>query len=192
MVRGIEKVFVLHDFDISGFSILATLGVSARRYTFANKVPIIDLGLCLSDVEAMGLQSEPVELNGKTPHRGTTRRNGALEPEISFLYGDGGEPRRVELNAMTSRQIIELIERKFAEHGVTKVIPTGDVIEQHARRLIEQRLTAAVLDRVRAELAGQAAAHELPPDLDGKIRKLLMAHPALPWDVALAQVLQAV
>ena len=72
---------------------------------------------------------------------------------------------------------------------MTKVIPSGDIIEQHARRLIEQRLTAEALDKVRAELAGQAAAHKLPHDLDGKVRKLLIARPALPWDLALAQVL---
>ena len=52
ILRGIEKVFVLHDFDISGFSIFGTLATSARRYTFANKVPLIDLGLRLSDVDS--------------------------------------------------------------------------------------------------------------------------------------------
>jgi hypothetical protein len=42
-----EHVFVLRDFDVSGFSICGTLGTDGRRYTFKNKVPIVDLGLRL-------------------------------------------------------------------------------------------------------------------------------------------------
>src|SRR5262249_16076823 len=38
--RGVEKVLVLHDFDISGFSICGTLGTDSGRYVFNNKVPI--------------------------------------------------------------------------------------------------------------------------------------------------------
>jgi hypothetical protein len=141
-LRGVEKVFVLHDFDISGFSIFGTLGVSARRYTFKNKMPIIDVGLRLEDAQAMGPQSEPVSLGRGTAVPETTRRNGAKEAEVKFLYGQNGVgPRRVELNAMTSRQIIELLERKFAQHGVTKVVPYRDIIERHARRLVEGKFT---------------------------------------------------
>jgi hypothetical protein len=36
--RGVEQVLVLHDFDISGFSIFGTLGTSGRRYAFRNKL----------------------------------------------------------------------------------------------------------------------------------------------------------
>ena len=35
--RGIEQILVLHDFDISGFSIFGTLGTSGRRYRFNNQ-----------------------------------------------------------------------------------------------------------------------------------------------------------
>jgi hypothetical protein len=34
---------------------------------------------------------------------------------------------------MTSPQLVDLIERKLAEHGVEKVIPDAAVMEQHAR-----------------------------------------------------------
>ena len=56
----IRQVLVLHDFDVSGFSIFGTLGSSSRRYRFQNKVHIVDIGLRLGDIEALGLQPEPV------------------------------------------------------------------------------------------------------------------------------------
>ena len=46
----IEKVLVMHDFDVSGFSIFGTLGTDGRRYTFENDLPIVDIGLRLADV----------------------------------------------------------------------------------------------------------------------------------------------
>ena len=56
--RGMERVFVLHDFDAAGFSIFGTLGTDSRRYTFTNLVNVIDLGLRLNDVRDMGLSYE--------------------------------------------------------------------------------------------------------------------------------------
>jgi hypothetical protein len=49
-------LLVLHDFDKSGFSILGTLQRDTRRYTFMNRIEVIDLGLRLDDIN--GLQSE--------------------------------------------------------------------------------------------------------------------------------------
>jgi DNA topoisomerase VI subunit A len=50
----LEKVFVLHDFDVAGFSIFGTLANDGRRYNYNNKVPLFDIGLRLRDVVAMG------------------------------------------------------------------------------------------------------------------------------------------
>lgn len=134
--RGVQQILVLHDFDVSGFSIFGTLGADTRRYRFANDIPIADIGLRLDDVEAMDLQSEPVAISGDWRKRAVTlRRHGATSEEIDFL-----SDRRVELNAMTSRQIIEFIEAKFDEHGVTKLIPDDEAIERHARRMLERQL----------------------------------------------------
>ena len=115
----IDKVLVLHDFDVSGFSIFGTLGSDGRRYRFENELPIVDLGLRLADVEAMGLQSEPVETPGDWAKRAETlAAHGATEEEIAFL-----RRRRVELNAMPADVFVGFLERKLAEHGVRKVVP---------------------------------------------------------------------
>jgi hypothetical protein len=142
--RGVEQIFVLHDFDISGFSIFGTLGTSGRRYQFINRLRPMDFGLRLDDVKEMGLEDEPVAV-GKDWAKvsATLQRHGAAEEEIDFL-----EKRRVELNAMTSRQLIDFVEAKFAEHGVKKLVPDENVLTQHARRLIEQQLAAAEVEKL--------------------------------------------
>ena len=65
--------------------------------------------------------------------------------------------RRVELNAMTNRQLIDFVEARFAEHRVTKLIPDQNVIEQHARRTIEPRLLAPAVAIASDEIAGAIA-----------------------------------
>jgi hypothetical protein len=114
-------VFVLHDFDVAGFSIFATLAGDTGRYQFRNNIKVIDLGLRLADVVEFGLESESVSLGNTDPGkiRQRLRRNGATDPEIEFLLNE----RRVELNAMASGQLVEFVRRKLAEHGVAKIIP---------------------------------------------------------------------
>src|SRR6516165_12819564 len=60
----VDHVFVLHDFDVSGFSIFGTLGTDSRRYTFESDLSdvIHDIGLRLGDAQAMGLEAETVEV----------------------------------------------------------------------------------------------------------------------------------
>jgi len=133
--RGLRLILVLHDFDVSGFSIFGTLGKSNRRYEFTNDVPVVDIGLRLDDVEARGLESEPVDVSGWRKRQQTLKRHGATPDEIAFL-----KDRRVELNAMTSWQLLDFVERKLKEHGVDKLVPDDTILERHARRLVEQRL----------------------------------------------------
>jgi hypothetical protein len=149
----IHKLLVLHDFDVSGFSIFGTLSSDGRRYRFENDLPIEDIGLRLADVEAMALQSEPVETHGSWTSRSSTlREHGATSEEIDFL-----RTRRVELNAMTAPVFVAFLERKLAEHGVSKVVPDESVLEQHARRVIEQGLAEKLLNEARTALRKEAA-----------------------------------
>ena len=181
----VDKVLVLHDFDVSGFSIFGTLGSDGRRYRFENELPIVDLGLRLADVAAMGLQWEPVETPGDWARRSATlAAHGATEEEIGFL-----RRRRVELNAMPADVFVGFLERKLAEHGVRKVVPDSGTLERHARRVIEQGLAEAALRENRARLQREAAAAELPADLDDRVRLLLEQEPELPWDLAVAAVI---
>ena len=183
--RGIERFFVLHDFDVSGFSIFGTLGTDSRRYWFDNTIHLIDLGLRLTDAEAMGLQAEPEAMPGDWSKRAATlRRHGATDAEITFL-----QHQRVELNAMTSRQLLDLIAEKLTANGVTKLIPHADFLKQHARRLIEQQLARVAIAKLMPEITKKAKARRLPAALSKRIADILQKEPEKPWDVALAQAL---
>jgi hypothetical protein len=176
-----DRVLVAHDFDISGFSISGTLGTDGRRYTFKNNVNLIDIGLRLAGVKEMGLQSEPVSVSDFEKRIGTLRRHGATEEEIRFLRNE-----RVELNAMTSRQFIDFLERKLIQHGIEKVVPDEDTLELHARRVLEQLITERFVESHRDEIAKAVASYQLPDDLHARVTAELERDPSLPWDIALA------
>ena len=83
-------LFVLHDFDKAGFSILGTLQRDTRRYQFENKVKVIDLGLRLEDVEQYQLMSEVVSYGKKYPGL-NLRQNSATDDEIKYLCSGRNE-----------------------------------------------------------------------------------------------------
>jgi hypothetical protein len=192
---GVEKILVLHDFDISGFSICGTLGTDSGRYIFKNKVPIIDIGLRLSDVVELGLLHEPFTTN-KNPRSvaNTLRRHGATQDEIDFLIQKpdsfrSSQGERVELNAMTSDELVDFIERKFEEHGIGKIIPTDGVLEQHARSMMERHTVLCELDKLVPEIRRRVAETKLPEDLRAQVEEVLEDHPELPWDAAVADMM---
>jgi hypothetical protein len=146
-------VFVLHDFDVSGFSIFGTLRGNTDRYTFKNAIKVVDLGLRLNDVNELNLEAESVSF-GNTSHskiRQRLQRYGATNAEIEFLLDE----QRVELNAMTSGQLVEFVKRKLGEHGVTKVVPTRARLDaayrlavrsERLRKVVEAALEASTED----------------------------------------------
>jgi hypothetical protein len=108
-----------------------------------------------------------------------------------FLLGRDGEgTKRVELNAMSSRQFIDFIERKLEEHGVEKVIPEAELITSHARRLIEQKLIHDAVEKMRDRIADEAQQTDLPDDLADRVSAVLEEQPELSWDQAVAVVLE--
>jgi hypothetical protein len=182
----VDQVLVMHDFDVSGFSIFGTLGADGRRYQFRNEVPIADLGLRLADVAEMGLQAEPVETSGEWDKRAATlAEHGATKDEIAFL-----RRQRVELNAMPSDVFVAFLEAKLAEHKVQKVVPDADTLTRHARRVIVRELTNRVLQEIQGEAAAAASKMALPSDLQEQVAAMLADHPGIPWDIAVARIAQ--
>jgi DNA topoisomerase VI subunit A len=176
-------VLVLHDFDIAGFVICATISSDTRRYTFENEVDVRDIGLRLDDVEELDLESEHVAID-KNPLRlaHTLRENGATDEEIDFLLSG----RRVELNAMTSDQFVEFVERKLEENEVEKVIPDADQLAESFRLFKRSKGLEELIEKALAE--HEAAEVTIPPDLGDRVRNYLESNPEAPWDEALAAI----
>jgi hypothetical protein len=183
----IDKILVAHDFDISGFGIFATLGIDHRRYTFRGQLPIIDIGLRLSDIQEMNLESEPVAIKNWEADAERLAVRGATEEELAFLApNEGGQGQRVELNAMTAPQFVAFLERKLTQYGAGKVVPDESVLVEHAARILEREAAARWLATMPKETIPAT-----PDGLADKVRTLLATVPAMAWDDAVADLLKS-
>jgi hypothetical protein len=177
-------LFVLHDFDKAGFTILRTLQRDTRRYAFANQIEVIDLGLRLADVEAWNLESEAVQYDKSLESvRESLRRDGATEDEIKFLA-----THRVELNAFASDALIRWITAKLEQHGVQKVIPDDELLADGYRRQYQ----SAYLGQHFGELLERSREHinsiDIPSDLRERVAHRLREQPSLSWNDAVAEI----
>jgi DNA topoisomerase VI subunit B len=183
--RGIP-LYVLHDFDKAGFSIKATLQRDTRRYKFRHAFEAIDLGLRLEDVRAFnleGLAERAAKEKGSREARAKNmRRNGATEEEIDFLLD-----RRVELNAMTSRQLVQMVESKLIAHGVGKVIPADDVLAKTYESFVTSKKIKKTIDDVIAKRDAESV--DIPDGLRDRIAEHLERNPEKRWDEALAEII---
>jgi hypothetical protein len=180
---GRVRVFALHDFDKSGFTIVKTLRNGTR---LSRGVEVVDIGLRLADIE--GLQAEPVTMKGNA--KTYLRRAGATPEEIAILaptyrFGQSyGE--RVELNAMTSEQFLAFIERKLEASGIPKVIPNDELLREAYRVAVQrQRLRQFIEDQMQ-EFASTEVSH--PDDLRARVEEILQEHRHLSWVGAIDEI----
>ena len=171
---------VVHDFDVSGFTICHTLQADTKRYQFTSQPNVKCLGLRLTDVQEMALDSESVDL--RTYPERELLNCGATEEEIGFLT-DG---QRVELNAMTSAQFIAWLEKKFQEHGVKKIVPDKATLEAAYRRSILVRRANEAIAEVQENWNGNGQV-EVPADLEEQIPDLI-TDTNLSWDEAIKRI----
>ena len=114
----------------------------------------------------------------------TLAAHSASTREISFL-----RHRRVELNAMPADVFVRSLERKLAEHGIGKVVPDNNVLEQHARHILARALTNKALGAIREKADEDAASIPLPSDLH---RQVVARRPDIPRDLAVANIARKV
>jgi hypothetical protein len=183
-------LLVLHDFDKSGLSILGTLHQDTRRFSFANEIRIMDLGIRLADAKENDLKSE--ECYHTENPTFNLRKNGATDEEIEVLRGkatsDGYCGRRVELNAFASDKFVSWIEAKLNQHGVKKLVPDQSTLEDAFRRATAAKYMNDQLDEIEKEAAKHAKDIAIPADLSAQVERKLGRDRAIPWDVAVADI----
>jgi len=181
------RVFVLHDFDYAGFKILKTLreGVRLSRGT-----DVIDLGFRFEDIK--DLPSEPIDYKRTRKYPGHYLKScGCTVDEINFLVNPNcrwsWEGQRVELNAMTSEQLIEWLKKKLDEHGVEKYIPgKDDLIKGYQRAKYLQRIEEKIREvEENMKYEAEEIAEEDIDKINKEVKKLLKKDPELSWDRAL-------
>jgi hypothetical protein len=137
--------FAVHDADAAGTMIYQALQeeTAARG---ARNVKIINLGLEPWEGVDMGLALEPVE-----------RKGGKRHPVADYVHerGDGKkwndwlQHKRIELNAMTTPQLIAWLDKKMQKFGQGRLVPPADVVaarlEQQVRASVESAVRGAIL-----------------------------------------------
>jgi DNA topoisomerase VI subunit B len=180
-------IFALVDFDYNGFEIAATLSRDTRRYQFAKPPTVIVIGLRLTNVKRFGLASEPVSFGkhdlGKI--RKNLRLNGATEEEIEFLV-DGKQ--RVEINAVPTPALIEMIKTAFLRHGVKKIIPDDEVLREYFTKEAEYHNAREAIEEAIDKARDGAAEITIPGDLKDRVEVYLRDHPTASWVAAVRTI----
>ena len=118
--------------------------------------------------------------------RGVVGVSYPLKTLLCWLYE---KTSSIELNAMSSPQLVEFVERKLTGHGIKKLVPDDQILDQQARRVIKARLTQEVLAAAENNIEQQTQTAALPEDFRQQVEHILDEHPEMPWDEAVAQVL---
>ena len=94
--------------------------------------------------------------------------------------------QRVELNAMTSRQFLDWLEAKFAEHGVEKVVPDEATLANAYQHLARNAVLQRAINMLLADLPA-AETFTVPEGLAETLRTTIAGTTAS-WDQALWQI----
>jgi hypothetical protein len=174
-------LFVLHDFDVAGFLILGTLQRDTRRYRFSGSFRVHDLGLRLEDIGGLGQEPAAATKTDAETVAAQLAKDGATGAEIEILLND-----RVELNAVTSDDLVEMIETKLKAYGLKKVIPADDKLLAEAYRAFHrsQKLREK-FEEMEEEFDKEADEVKVPTDLRAQISAVLAKQDNLRWDDAI-------
>jgi hypothetical protein len=169
---GRVPLLVLHDFDSAGIVIKDTLENGSRRYSYLSQPEVIDLGLRYEDIN--GLPSEP---NNSRISDERLRQAGLSQAAIDFL-----RDQRVELNGMTSRQLVDFVEAKLKQNGIGKVIPDGHTLAQAYQMFAASDRLSEAFEDVKEELEDETKEPiKVPDNLEAKVKAKLQEKPDITW-----------
>jgi hypothetical protein len=187
-VEGFQ-LYILADFDVNGHVLADSLVNDRSRYQFKHKVPVKLLGVNWGQAQQLHDQgkSEPVSIKTNDLNKTVELLTGyGVENEaIDFLLGRdrwddtfSGTPMRVELNAFTSREFLDLIESSVSG---SKLVPK-DLRDLYAEASVRKRV--AEFERT----VRQDPMPTPPYGLRDTLAKMLEDDPTLSWDEALARL----
>ena len=187
-------LLIFRDFDKTGFSISGTLQRDTRRYEFKHSIQVIELGLSLVDVTALGLEFEyqVLKKGRKDVLVDNLYENGAAAEEVAFMFADWekhpGCLRRVELNALTSPQFVQFLDNKLRQHGIEKVVPQADELANAYSLFVRNAKVETVIKEAVDNMDDDEEEIEVPEDLERQVRKYLEDHPTARRDEAVQNI----
>jgi len=177
-------VFCVHDADAAGTMIYQTFQEETKARG-ARKVTIVNIGLEPWEAVDADLEVETVPVGDKRKAVADYVR----DSDDGDYWDDWLQTHRVELNAMTTPEFIEWLDRKMAEHGSGKLVPPDDVLIAELEERLEDKVRTSVRERILREagyedqVAKALVAIERPPaaDLSAGIEQLFEEDPERQW-----------
>jgi hypothetical protein len=183
-------IFCVQDADAYGTMIYQTFQ-EATRARGARKIRIINLGLEPWEAISMGIETEPLSLEGKDDKK--------YKPVADYVLNrrDHAPGRisceewlqinRIELNAMTTPQFISWLDEKMAPYK--KLIPPPDVIETELNNYVENNVRDILRERILREAGFEAQVTAAlagiskpePTTLSDEIEQLFKREPERQW-----------
>jgi hypothetical protein len=172
--EGEYQLFVLHDADPHGYSIARTLAEETERMP-NHSVDVIDIGLKLEDALAMGKRPETF-----TRKKALDAKLELTDVEYEYFTGDqrkdgNGKPywiaKRVELNDLSSPQLVEYVERKLKDSGVRpKVMPPDDALASMSKEMYQTKVYEWVNDAITRIIATDKLKKEMTKEFEDRFK----------------------
>jgi hypothetical protein len=159
------RFYCIHDADAYGTMIMQALQ-DATKARPARRVKVINLGLEPQEALDMGLQPEPVE-----------RKKDKIAPVAEYAkeWAKWLQTNRIELNAMTTPQLLAWLDGKFADQ-VGKVVPPTEVLidrlEEETDAELRRQITADVLREARVDERVAEALERHRPIIEARSRTI--------------------
>lgn len=156
--------FAIHDADGPGTMIFQAL-TEATRARPGRTVEIINLGLEPAEGRRMGLQVEKV-----VDREGGNRRVGVADyvPEEDRQWLQG---HRIELNAMSTPQLLTRLDRKMAELSQGKLVPPAEVVTAQLHKSVEKCLTSEIQTRILRDARAEVQIADAVRAVSGEVER---------------------
>ena len=128
--KGLE-IYCMHDLDVYGVGILESLRTANDK--FKHDIDVIDLGVTPEDVAYYEIIPEKVKLEYERLYE--------MKPHHqNFFEISNGYSRRVELNAFTTEQLLEIIDDKLKDKKSLPKLDLSDAIKFNEQKLKDYAL----------------------------------------------------
>jgi hypothetical protein len=190
-------IYCIHDADGYGTRIYQAIQEETACRP-GRKIKVVNLGLEPWEAVAMA-EAGLVEV--ETFKRGKARK--PVADYVGDVWGEWLQENRVELNAMSTPQFLEWLERKFADHAdkviPPKVIPPAEVMTGRLAEGVEATVREVITKRILAEaglddLVARAVAALAPAvaaaggTIAREVTRALKKHPHEPWSAPVGRI----
>jgi hypothetical protein len=175
-------LLVLHDFDRPGIIIKDTLENDTRRFSYGKAPQVIDLGLNLEDIDGLDPEDFTSSISDER-----LEQAGVDQASIDFLGG-----QRVELNAMTSRQLVDFVEGKLKQHRIGKIVPDSETLASTYKMFAASNRLSEAFEKLKETLDEDESGEPInaPDDLEAMVRKKLKQYPDITWHRAIKVIVE--